>query len=109
MKASDIARQAADLVAGDRAEQYGDMLATHQAIADVWNAILLAAGKPAVKPLDAHDVANLMEGLKIVRRYRGPYSPDSYVDGAGYAACAGEIKSRMVSAASSVETSPRPG
>ncbi len=43
-------------------------------------------------PLDAHDVANLMEGMKIARRYSGSFNVDDYIDGAGYAAVAGEIK-----------------
>lgn len=93
MKASDITKRAAELVDGDRAEAYGDMLAMHQGIAAVWTGILAAAGKLGA-PLDAHDVANMMEGMKIARRYGGPFHADNYVDGAGYAACAGEIRSR---------------
>ncbi|MBX6427260.1 MAG: hypothetical protein IRZ09_15240 [Variibacter sp.] len=95
--AADIARHAADIVAGARAETHGDKLLNHEKIAAVWNGILAAAGKSPQRPLDAHDVANLMEGMKIARRYLGAYNADDYVDGAGYAACAGEIRARLES------------
>lgn len=91
MKASDVAKKAAELVGGDRAVTHGDKFKSHAKIADVWNGILAAAGKPAKVPLNAHDVANLMEGLKIARRYCGAFNPDDYIDGAGYASLAGEI------------------
>lgn len=95
MKAHEIAAAAAALVGGDRNRVYGDVLDCHERIADVWNGILRAAGKPTDTPLDAHDVANLMEGLKIARRYTGPFHRDNYIDGSGYSGVAGEIKSRM--------------
>jgi hypothetical protein len=95
MRASDIASAAAALVSGDRNQSHGDVLDNHERIAEVWNGILRAAGKPPELALDAHDVANLMEGLKIARRYAGTYNPDDYIDGAGYSAVAGEIKSRQ--------------
>ena len=94
MKASDIATRAAELVSSERAHTHGDKLANHQKIAAVWNGILTASGK-AGQPLDAHDVANLMEGLKIARRYTGAFNIDDYLDGCGYAACAGEIAARL--------------
>lgn len=95
MNAEDIANKAAELVGGDRAKSHGDKVLNHQKIAAVWNGILTAAGKSPVMPLDGHDVANLMEGLKIARRYLGSPNDDDYIDGAGYAAVAGEIRSRM--------------
>lgn len=93
--ASSIASLASDLVGGSRAATHGDKYDNHARIAAVWNGILAAASKQTISPLDAHDVANLMEGMKIARRYLGAFNPDDYVDGAGYAACAGEIKSAM--------------
>jgi hypothetical protein len=38
------------------------------------------------------DVANLMEWLKIARRYSGWFNPDDYPDGAGYAGVAYEVR-----------------
>lgn len=92
MKAPEIASAASELVGGDRAEAYGDIYDGWNKTAVMWNAILLAAGKPPV--LDAHIAATMMEGLKMVRRFNGPFRADNYVDGAGYAAVAGEIASR---------------
>ena len=33
----------------------------------------------------------MLETFKIARRYSGSHNVDDYVDGAGYAGCAGEI------------------
>lgn len=96
-RAADLAREAAELVVGDRNAAYGDMVVNHQAIAAIWNGYLLArivSGKPM--ELSAEDVVNMMESLKIARRLNGAYKRDNYVDGAGYAALAGEIRSRSV-------------
>lgn len=95
MKAAEICASAGALVGGDRQATHGDKLENHQAIAAVWNGILAAAGKAPSKPLDAHDVATLMEGMKIARRYTGTFNIDDYIDGAGYAACAGEIRNTL--------------
>lgn len=92
MKASDIAQSASDLVGGPRAAAYGDALDGWNKTAAIWNAIRLAAGLPP--DIDAHTAANMMEGLKIARRYAGPFNADNYIDGAGYAAIAGEIASK---------------
>lgn len=80
---------ATGLITGDRARQNGDKVTNHARIASVWTGILHASGKlPKDVFLDEHDAANLMEGMKIARRYGGAFNPDDYVDGAGYAACA---------------------
>lgn len=91
MRATEIAAKAAELTGGDREKQHGNKLQNHANIAAVWNGILLAAGKLPATPLNAHDVANMMEGLKIARRYAGSFNLEDYIDGAGYAAVAGEI------------------
>lgn len=92
MKAHEFASAASELVGGDRAEAYGDAYEGWSKTAALWNAILLAAGHQPI--IDAHMAATMMEGLKIVRRFTGPYSADHYVDSAGYAAVAGEIAER---------------
>lgn len=96
LRASMIASTAATIVGGDRAINHGPKLDNHRKIADVWNGVLVAADKRPMRPLDAHDVANLMEALKIARRYCGAFNADDYVDGCGYAACAGEIRAAQV-------------
>lgn len=94
--AEQIAIQAASLVGGDRARTHGNKLDNHKKIAEIWNGIMAAAGKKPFRPLDAHDVANLMEGMKIARRYSGSFNPDDYIDGAGYSSVAGEIMSEQI-------------
>lgn len=92
MKATAILMDAHKLVGGDREGSHGDKTVNHLAIAAIWNGYLLArthSGKPP--SLTALDVANMMEALKIARRLNGRHNDDDYVDGAGYAACAGEI------------------
>jgi len=93
--AAAICTAAAALVGGDRERQHGSKLDNHTRIAVLWNGLLIAAGKAPARPLDAHDVANLMECLKMARRYSGSYNPDDYLDGVGYAAVAGEIRATM--------------
>lgn len=95
MKATEIATRAAELVGSDRNEAHGDMVQHFSAVAGFWNALLTAAGKAPAAPIDAHDVGNMMETLKIARRYTGTVNVDDYIDGAGYAACAGEVVARL--------------
>ena len=95
-KASQLASEAARLVGGDRNATHGDALQNHAIIAAAWNGYLSArrvAGKP--EELNAEDVANLMECLKIARRLSGAFNADDYIDGAGYASIAGEIASKI--------------
>lgn len=95
MKAQAIAKAGAAAVAGARHRAYGDPAKGLQRVAAIWNGILTAARKPPYHALDAHDVANLMEGLKIARRYTGPYRADNYIDGAGWASVAGEVGAKV--------------
>lgn len=90
MKAPEIARQAAELVGGDRAESYGPMADNFGRIAALWTCFLAIRKNPD-SPLSPEDVGHMMALLKMARTQSGPYSADSYVDLCGYAACAGEI------------------
>lgn len=85
---------ARELVGGDRAVQHGDKTDNFNAIAVIWNGLLKVAGAVTARPLDAHDVCNMMEAMKIARRYTGATNKDDYIDGAGYAACAFEVKAK---------------
>jgi hypothetical protein len=93
--ARSIADDAVTLVSGERSETHGDVVKNHTAIADMWNGYLKARVGIKEAELDAEDVANMMECLKIARRLNGSFNKDDYVDGAGYAAVAGEIRSRL--------------
>lgn len=86
MTAAHTLKTAADLVGGDRNASHGDMTENHQNIASLWEGYL---GMP-IKP---HDVAVMMCLLKIARTKSGRTNPDDYVDLAGYAGIAAEIKS----------------
>lgn len=94
--AVDICAHAATLVGGNREASHGDKLLNFRIIAAFWEAYRF--GKCLANPLNpeytAEDAANMMEMLKIARRLHGDYNPDDYVDGAGYAGCAGEIADR---------------
>jgi len=100
--AAEICADAVALVGGDRQVTHGDKTINFQNTADIWNAIIRAKSRRSGWPmtpndavwLDALDVANMLEAFKIARRYSGSHNIDDYVDGAGYAGCAGEIASR---------------
>lgn len=94
--ATTIASTASELIGGDRAQTHGDKLENFSRTAAIFNGILTAAGIATSRPLDAHDVCNLLEGLKIARRYSGSFNVDDYIDGAGYAACAGEVRQHLL-------------
>jgi hypothetical protein len=95
MKASDIARKATDLVGGDRKAAYGDVMDGLAKIAVLWNALLTAAGKAPARPLDEHDVGQMMVNLKQARAYTGPHRSDNHVDQAGWSSVAGEASERL--------------
>src|SRR5690348_10600997 len=88
--AEQFLQQALTLVTGDRQVKHGDKTINFKNIAIMWNAYIKIA-KPLRNEFNALDVANMMELFKIARRVSGDYNEDDYVDGAGYAGCAGEI------------------
>lgn len=91
MISSDICTKAASLVSGDRRAAYGEPIENFTRIAIMWNAWLCMSGASPARPITAHDVAQMMVGLKQARSVAGPYSEDTYTDEVGYAALAGEV------------------
>ena len=85
MTREDILDKAKECVCGKRVTDYGKPEDNFMKIARLWNAYL---DTPLI---DAKDVAIMMALLKIARIKGGNGSDDSFVDLAGYAACAGEI------------------
>ena len=79
---------AKERVCGKREEDYGSPEDNFALIARLWNTYM---GDCVV---DAHDVASMMALLKIARIKTGRPKVDNYVDLAGYAACAAEIRCR---------------
>lgn len=71
-----LAREAADLISGERNEQYGPPEDGLLRVARLWSAYLSTAVTVA-------DVAKMMALLKIGRTM-GDYKRDNYVDGIAY-------------------------
>ena len=96
MDRAEILQKAEQCVNGQREPDYGSPEDNFETIAKFWNTYIKAS-KSWVKvlpDLNAKDVAVMMALLKIARIAGGGGSGDSYVDLAGYAACAGEIWSK---------------
>lgn len=85
MNRQEILEKAFDCVSGQRVTDYGKPEDNFERIAKLWNAYL---GSDVVV---SKDVAIMMALLKIARIKGGNGDEDSFVDLAGYAACAGEI------------------
>lgn len=95
MKRAEILEAARVCVCGERERDYGTPENNFETIGLLWGVYLRAAHPElakvmAVNHITAKDVAAMMGLLKVARIATGS-SPDSFVDLAGYAACAGEI------------------
>jgi hypothetical protein len=87
-----IASLAAKIVGGDRNRQHGDKLQNFLNIASLWSGWLELRFGVKADEVSAHDVAIMMVLMKAARTMSGTTNIDDYVDMAGYAACAGEVK-----------------
>ena len=83
MKRAEILEQARKCVCGEREQEYGTPENNFALIGKLWEAY-------TGHPFSAKDVAMMMALLKVARIKTGN-KDDSFVDLAGYAACAGEI------------------
>lgn len=88
-----ILREAARIVCGDRNAQYGEPEDSFRAIAEFWETYVR---EKCVTPgedvcINAADVAMMMVLLKVARTFGGTKA-DTYIDIAGYAACAAEAE-----------------
>lgn len=98
MNRAEILDAAHDCVCGKREQDYGKPEDNFNTIGLLWSVYLNAAHPEYTKAfpyngITAKDVATMMALLKVARIATGS-SPDSFVDLAGYAACAGEISAR---------------
>lgn len=95
MTREEILKAARDCVCGDREKDYGSPEDNFNTIGLLWS-IYLSAAHPELAPamcrdtITPKDVAIMMALLKIARIASGSLD-DSFVDLAGYAACAGEV------------------
>ena len=78
-------RLANGCVNGDRDEEYGNAENSFNHIAAMWTAYLKDR---LAYDIDAIDVSNMMIMLKMARIAANGFHLDSYIDIAGYAACA---------------------
>ena len=85
--------EAKTIVTQDRNEQYGKPEDSFAAIAEIWTAQLKAFGFYREDALTAGEAAQLMCGLKLARAATAVNpKADTFIDLAGYAACAGELE-----------------
>jgi len=84
VSASDILREAADIVDGARGQTHGPRERAFVRAAAMWSAYLGT-------PVTPSDVCWMMTLLKAGRSKDGEPVRDHYVDGASYAALAGEL------------------
>lgn len=83
MKRAEILEAARVCVCGEREQDYGTPEDSFNLIASLWTVYTNV-------PITTKDVAMMMALLKVARIKAGDKA-DSFVDLAGYAACAGEI------------------
>ena len=94
LTAEGICQEAARLVGGPRQATHGDKTVNFKNICALWNAWLdiRCRTDDGFFGFTAGDVAELMELFKIARRHSGDFNPDDYIDAAGYAGCAAQIR-----------------
>lgn len=100
MKRAEILAEAEKCVCGKHEQEYGTPEDNFTTIGLLWSVYLRAAypdlqkGLP-INGINAKDVATMMALLKVARIATGS-NQDSFVDLAGYAACAGEVATQML-------------
>ena len=108
MKRSEILEAARCCVCGEREQDYGTPENNFETIGLLWGVYLRAAHPEFAKvmPINgitAKDAGTMLALLKVARIATGS-SPDSFIDLAGYAACAGEIVTERSSPYEKAET-----
>ena len=88
MTRSEILTRAAEIVNGEREQQYGKPEDNFGLIAVLWSEYI----SRTMTPLDARDLAAMMILLKVARIATGDGKDDNWIDIAGYAACGGEME-----------------
>ena len=88
MTRAEILDTAKSMVTGQREQDYGKPEDNFSTIAKLWNGYMEAIN---FVPLQAEDVAHMMVLFKLGRIITGTGTEDSFIDAAGYIACAGEI------------------
>lgn len=84
-----VLREAANLITGDRQQDYGPPSVNFQRIADLWNVQAQAVLKDGAE-FSPVLVALMLLQLKMARAVQSP-KRDTFVDAAGYAGIAAEL------------------
>ena len=84
MKRSEVLDTAKEYVTKDRAAQHGDMESNLTTISEYWSIHLGMHIAP-------HDVAVMMNLLKVARIKSSPENSDHWIDGCGYLSCGAEL------------------
>lgn len=79
MGPDEILATAANVINGERQEEYGDAVEFFHLVASLWSAF-------TGFPISAHDACEMMSLFKKARAKKNPEHVDSYVDDAGYTA-----------------------
>lgn len=88
-----ILRGAIEATCTDRNHQYGGPERSFTAIAEMWTAYMRTCGRDIV--FNDYDVAMMLSLFKVARTVTSENpKADTYIDIAGYVACAGEIACR---------------
>lgn len=98
-KREDLLKQAIDIVCSDRNNQYGEPEDNFSVIGELWSAYLNArCTHPGVRvDIGAQEAADMLILFKVARSATAVNpKTDTYVDIAGYAACAGAIIDKAV-------------
>jgi len=93
---SEVVKEADSLVNGDRNVDYGDPIQDFATTAEFWETYLLRIiERRKGLVLKPHDVAVMMQLLKISRTTWSPEKKDHWVDNIGYAACGWDCVTRQ--------------
>lgn len=87
MNRREVLDTAAELIDGQRADDYGDASESFARLSRIWSGIL-------GQEVTAAQVALCLAGLKLSRLAATPTHADSWVDLAGYAALGAEVAER---------------
>lgn len=96
MTREELLDEAKEIVTKHRQSAYGTPEDNFAKIGLAWTAYLEGRKDPR-QAIAAHDVANMMILLKVIRSQNDPGKTDNYLDIAGYAACGCEVATEGIS------------
>lgn len=95
MTRTEILACASQYVSCDRNATHGEPEDNFAETASLWSAYLEGRWKQELPPFTSEMVAAMMVLMKLARTYASPSHADHWIDIAGYAACGGEISTKV--------------